>query len=39
MNGTIQVAADAPVSANVSIQDNKFVPLLLWFALAGLRVA
>jgi plastocyanin len=28
MNGTIQVVADAPASANVSIQDNKFVPPL-----------
>ena len=26
MNGTIQVTAGAPESANVSIQDNKFVP-------------
>ena len=29
MNGTIQVVADAPATASVSIQDNKFVPPLV----------
>lgn len=29
MNGTVQVTAGAPVSANVSVQDNKFVPSLI----------
>ncbi|HJT51626.1 MAG TPA: galactose oxidase-like domain-containing protein [Nitrosospira sp.] len=29
MNGTVQVVADGPASASVSIQDNKFVPPLV----------
>ena len=29
MNGTVQVTAGAPASANVSVQDNKFVPSLI----------
>jgi FtsP/CotA-like multicopper oxidase with cupredoxin domain len=29
MNGTVQVTAGAPASANVSVQDNEFVPSLV----------